>query len=359
MKQRLSRVLFFIACTVTVWSCNQSDPEPKGDFARGVFVINEGNFSQNNGAISFFTRENTNAEVDIYAKANGTALKGGVQGYAAAGEQGIILVDNMNAGMDKIEFVNAYTFQKQGTIDSPEIDNPREVVISGNRAYVSCWGTNADYNYTTGYIAVIDLNTKKVTKKIAIADGPENLVFTTGKLFVGTTSNTGGKILYVVDTNTETVTKTINLEGTPTPIGIDANGKLWAGAGIKAVKIDPASYAVETTLPIGTDAKKSAGNFALTNDLKSIVFTLSYYDANFVLHGETYKFGIGDTQINLATPLIRRVFTGLAIDPSQGLIYAGVTPSYAQAGYAVRYRADGSLVDSVKVNVAPTGFFFQ
>ncbi|WP_031528913.1 DUF5074 domain-containing protein [Dyadobacter crusticola] len=359
MKQRLSRVLYFIAFSAAVSSCNQSDPEPKGDFARGVFVVNEGNFDQNNGAISFLKRENTTAETDIFSKVNGSGLTGGVQGYAASGEYGIILVDNSKAGMDKVEFVNAYTFQRQGTIGAPDIENPREVVVAGNRAYVSCWGTNADYNYTTGYIAVIDLNTRKVTKKIAIADGPENLVFTTGKLFVGTTSNTGGKTLYVVDTNAEAVTKTINVDGTPTPIGIDANGKLWAGAGIKAVRIDPASYAIETTLPIGTDAKKSAGNFALTNDLRSIVFTLSHYDANYVSHGETYKFGINDAQISLATPLIKRVFTGLAIDPSQGLIYAGVTPSYAQAGYAVRYRADGSLVDSVRVNVAPTGFFFQ
>ncbi|WP_229238529.1 YncE family protein [Dyadobacter sp. Leaf189] len=358
MKQRLSRVLYFIAFSAAVSSCNQSDPEPKGDFAKGVFVVNEGNFSQNNGAISFLKRENTTAEADIFSKVNGSALTGGVQGYAATGEYGVILVDNSNAGMDKIEFVNAYTFQKQGTIGAPDIENPREVVVAGNRAYVSCWGSYTS-DYSSGYIAVVDITTRKVTKKIPIAGGPENLVFTTGKLFVGTVSYGEGKTLYVIDTNAETVTKTIALDATPTPIGLDANGKLWVGAGIKTMKIDPTSYAVETTLPIGTDANKIAGNFALTNDLKSIVFTLSYFDANFVSHGETYKFGINDTQISLATPLIRRMFTGLAVDPAQGLIYAGVTPSYAQAGYAIRYRADGSVVDSVKVNVAPTGFFFQ
>ncbi|CAG5071658.1 hypothetical protein DYBT9623_03649 [Dyadobacter sp. CECT 9623] len=359
MKKQLSGLLFFAAFSVLVSSCDQSDPEPKGDYTAGVFVLNEGNFFQNNGAVSFFTREQTTADPDIFSKVNGSALTGGVQGYAAIGEQGVILVDNANAGMDKVEFVNSNTFQRQGTIGAPDIENPREVVVAGNKAYVSCWGSNADYTYATGYIAIIDLNTKKVTNKINIASGPENMVFAGGKLFVGTVSDGGGKTLTVIDAATETIAKPIVLDGSVTPIGLDANGKLWVGAGLKAVRIDPASYAVENTLTISADSRKFAGHFAFTSDLKSVVYTLSYYDANFVAHGETYKFGIADTQISLATPLIKRVFTGLAVDPSQGLIYAGVTPSYAQAGYAVRYRADGTLVDSIKVNVAPTGFFFK
>ncbi|WP_225865658.1 YncE family protein [Dyadobacter aurulentus] len=359
MRKQLSRLLFFTAFSVLVWSCNQSEPTPKGDYVAGVFVINEGNFSQNNGTISYFTREQTTAEADVFSKVNGSTLKGGVQGYAAIGEHGVILVDNFTAGMDKVEFVNSNTFQHLGTIGSPDIENPREVVLAGTKAYVSCWGNIAGNNYSQGYIAVIDLNTKKVNKKINISGGPENLVFAGGKLFAGTVSYGGGKTLTVIDAATETIVKSITLDAAATPIGLDANGKLWVGAGLKALRVDPGSYAVETTLTIGSDASKSAGNFAFTTDLRSIIFTLSYFDANFDPKGETYKFGIGDSQINLATPLIKRVFSGLSIDPSQGLIYAGVTPSYAQAGYAVRYRSDGSLVDSIKVNVAPTGFFFK
>ena len=360
MKKQLSRLSVAAFFSILVWSCDQSEPTPKGDYVRGVFVMNEGNFSQNNGAISFFQREQTTAEVDIFSKVNGTSLTGGVQGYASVGEQGLILVDNAAAGLDKIEFVNANTFVREASIGAPDIENPREVVIAGNnKAYVSCWGANSDYSYSTGYIAVVDLVTKKVTKKINISSGPENLVYNNGKLFVGTISYGGGNALTVINTATDAIDKPIATDGAATPIGIDANGKLWVGAGIKAYRIDPTSLATETTLSLGTDASKSAGNFAFTSDLRTILFTLSYSDANYVTHGQTYKFAITDTQVNVTTPLIKRTFTGLAVDPSQGLIYAGVTPSYAQAGYAVRYRTDGSLVDSIKVSVAPTGFFFR
>jgi YVTN family beta-propeller protein len=356
MKRHFSNILTATVLSALAWSCNQSDPEPEGDYVNGVFVINEGNFSQNNGAVSFFTREQNTAEENIFTKVNPGPQGGGIQGYAIGNDRGVLLVDNSAAGQDKIEIVDANTFQRLATINAPEIDNPREVVVNGNKAYVSCWGANSDYKYTTGYVAVIDLGTNKVTKKINIADGPENLVYNNGKLFVGTVSYASGNVLTVINTSSDDVAGTITTGAPATPIGIDANGKLWTAAGIKAMRIDPSSNAIEATLPIGTDATKGTSNFAFSSDRRTVFFNLT---SDFGAKGEVYKFAITDTQVNVTTPLIKRVFTGLAVDPSQGLIYAGVTPSYAQSGYAVRYRADGSVVDSVKVGVAPTGFVFR
>ncbi|MGG7662234.1 DUF5074 domain-containing protein [Dyadobacter sp. BHUBP1] len=358
MKRQLASSLAVAFSTLAVWSCNQSDPAPKGDYVSGVFVMNEGNFSQNNGAISYFARENNTATADIFAVANGTALKGGVQDYTASEEQGIILVDNMSAGQDKVQFVQRYTFKDEGTIGAPDIENPREVVIAGRKAYVSCWGTDVS-KYSTGYIAVIDLTTKKVTKKINIADGPENLAYASGKLYIGTTQWAAGNKLAIINTNTDEASSPIATSGAANPVGVDANGKLWVNAGNKMLRINTETNATEATLTIATDGTKTPGNFTFSNDLKSIFFVLSWYDSAGKQQGGTYKFSITDTQIAMVTPLIPRPFYGLAVDPSQGLLYAGVSPSYTQAGYAVRYRADGSLVDSVKVGIAPAGFFFQ
>ncbi|MCF0072380.1 hypothetical protein LZD49_18000 [Dyadobacter sp. CY261] len=359
MKKQLASSLAVAFSAVLVWSCNQSDPDPKGDYVSGVFVSNEGNFSQNNGSVSFFPRERNTADADIFAAANGTALQGGVQDFVAADGKGILLVDNSVAGQDKVVFVDSYTFKSEASIGAPDIENPREAVITGSKAYVSCWGTNADLKYTTGYIAVIDLATKKVTKKINVADGPENLVYSNGKLFVGSTPWGAGNKLTIINTTTEEAGSPIATQGAANPVGLDANGKLWVNANDKVLRINTETNATETTLAIATEGFKSPGNFTFSTDLRSIFFVLSWFDSNGRELGATYKFGIGDAQIAMTTPLIPRVFTGLAVDPTQGLLYAGVTPSYAQAGYAIRYRTDGSVVDSIKVGVAPTGFFFQ
>jgi len=359
MNKQLIRLAVTASFSSFLWSCNQSDPAPKGDYVQGIFVINEGNFSQNNGAISFFTREQTTSEADIFTTVNGAPANGGIQGYAEVGERGVILVDNSASGLDKAVIVNSNTFETVTTIGASEIENPREIVAAGNKVYISCWGSNSDYSYKTGYIAVIELPSNRFVKKININSGPENLVYNNGKLYVGTVSYGGGKMLTVINTSTDEIEKTVTLNAAPSPIGIDANGKLWVNVGTQAIRMNTETYAEEATLAIGTNPSKSASNFVFSSDRKTIFFVLSYSDANFVSHGETYKFGITDAQIDVNTPFIKRIFTGLSVDPSQGLIYAAVTPSYAQAGYAVRYRTDGSLVDSVKVGVAPTGFFFK
>ena len=358
MKKQLASSLAVAFSTALLWSCNQSDPAPKGDYVSGVFVTNEGNFTQNNGAISYFPRERTTADADIFAAANGTALKGGVQDFVASNGKGIILVDNSDAGQDKLEFVDSHTFKSEGSLGEPDIENPREAVIVGNKAYVSCWGTNADLKYTTGYIAVIDMTSKKVTKKIKVASGPENLVHASGKLYVGSYAWGNGDKLAIINTNADEALSPIATPGVANPIGIDVNGNLLVNAGDKVLRINPETNTTEATLPIATDGFKSPGNFTLSADLKSIFFVLSWFAGN-KEQGATYKFSITDTQIAMATPLIPRLFVGLAVDPTQGLLYAGVSPSYTQAGYAVRYRADGAVVDSIKVGVAPTGFFFQ
>jgi hypothetical protein len=53
------------------------------------------------------------------------------------------------------------------------------------------------------------------------------------------------------------------------------------------------------------------------------------------------------------------LFSGLGVDPLQGLIYGGVTPTFKQSGYVVRYRPDGSVVDSIRVDISPSEFMFK
>jgi hypothetical protein len=360
MKKQSYRILVAAALSMVGWSCNQSDPAVKGDYIQGVFVMNEGNFFDNNGGISYFKRESATAVGDVFNLVNNVPLQGGVRGYAVAGDNGVILVDNSKAGLDRVEIIDANSFKTVAYLGTPDIENPRKVVVASNtKAYVSCWGsTGSSSNFfpNAGYVAVIDLATNKVVKKIPTTKGAEGMILAGGKLFVGTIDYSGSNVLTVISTSTDEVIKSVNFAASPSPVGMDANGKLWINAGIDLVRLDPDTYLSESTLKIGTDATVTVGNFALSNDKKTIYFGVS---KDYGASGSTYKFSINDTQINLSAPFVNRYFSGLAVDPSQGLIYGGVNPTYTQSGYAVRYRADGSVVDSVKVGVAPIGFTFR
>jgi YVTN family beta-propeller protein len=361
MQKQVVKGLAVVALSVGMWSCREKDPEPKA-YDSGVVVLNGGNFFDNNGSLSFFAREQSVAEGDVFLKENGSPLTGGVQGYAEGGGYGLILVDNSTAGQDKVEIVTAGTFKRVGTLRAPDIENPRSVVVvSGTKAYVSCWdatGDFSDFYKNPGYVAVVDLPTQRVVKRIAAPKGAERLVQVGTEVYVGTSA---GTVLTVLDVATDAVKRSITVGTSPNPIALDANGKLWVESGSNVVRLNPASGAVEATLRVGTHPAKTASQFAISPDLRSFYFVYSFFDPadGFKQKGEVYRFSITDASISASQPFVRRVFSGLAVDPMQGLVYAGVTPSFKQAGYVVRYRTDATVVDSVKVEIAPSGFYFK
>lgn len=356
--------LIFSVLLGVLTSCEKTESDPAQPYDSGVIVVNAGNFSDNNGTLSLIQRDSKTAVYDIFQKENMRSLAGGISGYTEIDEKGLILVDNSTAGKDLIEIVNARTFKSLGTIPSSDIENPRKAVAAGtNKAYIVCWDAlNADYSYKAGYIAVIDLITNKVTKKIAVQNGSESIQVIGNEAFVGNVYS-GKTAISVIDIITDAVKQTIEIGKNPSIISLDANNKLWMYAGGELVKFNPTSKVVESRMKItSTNASKTPSSFVISADKKTIFFTNSFYDAadGYKQKGETYSFSIDATSVNADKPFINRLFGGgLGIDPQTGNLYAGLVPSYKQAGYVFRYKPSGVLIDSVKAEIAPSGFYFK
>ncbi|GAB4025771.1 DUF5074 domain-containing protein [Spirosoma koreense] len=364
MKNQLIKGIVVSSLALSVWNCKTSDPEPT-PYGEGVYILNAGNFFDNNGSISFLNRSSTTASTDIFNAVNARTLKGGIQDYTEIDGKGVILVDNSTAGQDKVEIVESGTFKSLTTIAAPDVENPRYVVKAGlNKAYISCWDAtgSSPFYVNPGYVLVVDLASRTVKKKISVPKGAERIIVVGNEAFVG---NVGGeRTLAVINTDTDELKQPgLDVGVNPNPIAVDANSKLWAYASStkEMVKIDPASKAIETRLVVGK-ADRSARSIAISADKKTFYFVNTFYDANFAEKGETYQFSIDATSIPATTPFIGRLFTGLGVDPQTGIIYAGVTPSYKQAGYVLRYKpgaTTSTLIDSVKAEIAPSSFYFR
>lgn len=366
MNKQVINVAAASLLALTVWNCKTTDPEPS-PYESGAYIINAGNFLDNNGSISFLPRNATSAATDIFKAANARTLTGGVSDYTEIDGKGVILVDNSTAGQDKVEIVEAGTFKSLATFKAPDVENPRRVVYAApNKAYISCWdatGSGASFFAKQGYILVLNLASRTVTKKIPVPAGAERMVVVGQQVFVGSAG--GDRVLTVINTDTDQIVQPgIDLGVNPNPIALDGNGKLWAyvSSSVEMVRINPATKTVEARLKVGSGSK-SPGSIALSADKQFFYFVNSFYDPadGYREKGETYRFSINDTNISTARPFIGRLFSGLGVDTSdpRGLIYAGVTPSYKQAGYVLRYLPSGALVDSVKAEIAPTAFFFR
>lgn len=365
MKKQVFKVLSAVLLGGVLISCREKAPDP-AKYELGVLVLNEGNFSQGNGSISYFPREKNEAQYDIFQTANGRPLGGYIQGYGETGGHSLILLDNLPAGQDKVEIVQFGNFKTEATLKAPDIENPRDVVgVSPTKAYVSCWGITGSNPYLAnpGYIAVIDLTTFKVIKKIPVQTGAEKMVKVGNEVYLGTAgfadNGAEGDLLTIIDATKDEVKSRISVGNNPSPQALDANGKLWVSTGKSIVRLNPVSKVIEANIKIGSDPRTSPSQFAITGDGKGFFYKNAYSDANYKEFGATYFFNITDTTIPANKPVINRLFTGLAVDPLQNLLYAGVTPSYAQSGYVVRYRPDGMVVDSIKVEIGPSGFFFK
>ncbi len=354
---------------LTLWNCRTTDPEPT-PYESGVFVLNSGNFLDNNGSISFLPRDARTASTDIFNTVNSRTLTGGVQDYAEIDGKGAILVDNSTAGQDKIEIVEAGTFKSLGTIGSPDVENPRFVVQAGrNKAYVTCWGatgSGANFFANPGYVLVLNMANRTVAKRIALPRGAERIVVVGNEAYVGNAA--GDRNLTIINTDTDELkTPALEVGSNTNPQAIDADGKLWAyTSGTKEmVRINTTAKIIEKRLRVGAaNASRSPSSITLSQDRRTFYFVNSFFDAadNFRQKGETYRFSITDTEIQAVTPTIQRLFAGLGIDPQTNTLYAGVTPSFKQAGFVLRYRLDGSqatLIDSVRAEINPSKFFFR
>jgi LysM repeat protein len=360
--------LVALAALITSFTaCKTTDPVPDQPYDKGVLVLNAGNFTDNNGTLSLLSRDSKTIVLDIFMKENSRSLAGSVQGYAEVNEKGLILVDNSTAGKDVVEIVNARTFKAIATIPSSDIENPRAIVkVSDTKAYITCWGATGDFSNfykNPGYVAVIDLTTNKLTNKIVVQNGAETIVIVGSEAFVGSAGGSGKTVLSVIDIATDAVKQKVEVGTDPSVLDVDANGKLWIYSNDQLLRFNASTKAIETRLKItSSNPEASPSAFTLSADKRTFYFTSSYYDAKdgYKEKGETYSFAIDAAAIVADKPLIKRLFSGgLSVDTQTGTIYAGLVPSYKQAGYVFRYEANGTLIDSVKAEIAPSKFFFK
>lgn len=362
MKNRFLQVLVL---STFLFSCEKATTEPAQPYDAGVVIVNAGNYFDNNGTLSLVSRSTQTATLDVFQKENARSLAGSLSGYTEVGDKGIVLVDNSTPDKDLIEIVNSRTFKSIATL-TKAIENPREVVeVNTTKAYITAWDATGDFSNfykNPGYVAVLDLTTNKITKKITVQPGAESIQISGNLAFVGSTGSFKD-VLSIIDISTDTKLSDIKVGANPVVIGLDANQKLWIYAGNRFVKFNVSSKTIESEVSLKSDvADKSPSSFVFSSDKKTLFFTNSYYDAanNYAQKGETYAFPITSTSITANKPLIKKLFSGgLGVDSKTGYLYAGLVPSFKQAGYVFRYKPTGELIDSVKTEIAPSKFFFK
>ncbi|RSK35154.1 DUF5074 domain-containing protein [Hymenobacter metallilatus] len=351
-----SRLLLGGVATLGLLACDPStDPEPTDPpiVTSSVFVVNEGNFLRSNADISLFSKaSSTVTNKNLFSTANGRALGDVAQSMAVQDSLGYIVVNNSN----KLEVVSLAKFRSKATVTGLKL--PRYfAAASAAKGYVT---ETVAYNGSNGRVSVIDLKTNTVVKTIEVGVQPERLLVAGSRLYV---TNSGGNTVTVISTATDAVEGTVTVGDSPNSLVQDAGGNVWVLSGGKVYY--NADYSTDYTRTTkGSLSKIVPGQLtATTREVASNRSTPNRLTSNgaknqlyFTYLGGVYTLGTGDATLP-ATPLIKRSFYGLGVDPQDGTIYGGIG-SFTAADKVIRYRSTGVAIDSFTVGIGPNGFVF-
>ena len=342
--------LMLTVLSIFILSCNNEETPPSGEYATGVVVVNEGNFSDSDGSFDFYKPSEATVSSGIYGQVNGVQTSGLFQSIYFH-EQSGYLVDQKGS---KITRVDAETFEYITDI-TDELSTPRYMVVANGKGYVSNWGAfDANFNLPNSFVAVIDLSDNSTIKTIAIGDGAEGLTVYAGNVFV---ANSYSNTIQEINTETDEVAATIEIADAPLGFVEDSSGKHWILSSsfitgvARLTQIDLASGIISKSFEVAGSAKSLNIDGPGSN--------LYYLSAPFGAEARVYTLPITASAAPAEALLSESNLYGIGVDPDTGELYVANHNAFQGNGTIQRYNVNAELIDTFAAGRAPSSFAFR
>lgn len=338
----LSSGLLFTACKDEITT---PTPEPTAAYGSGIFVVNEGPFQNGTGTITFINRSSGAVQQDVFQTVNGRPLGNVAQSMASYQNTGMLVVNN--AG--KVEFVDLKDFKSTGVIENMAL--PSGIVVAGNtgKAYVTEWVSFSG----NGRVAVIDIASKQVLRRIAVGAFPNAVAWHNNRIFV---ANSNQNTVVEIDAQADTILRThtvgdrpnsmvsvgnslfVLCSGTPSWAGTETAGAL---AEIVGSQVNIRNFTAATMHP---------GQLTLHPDGGSLLYQLP--------EGVYTLLPTASGSITPGSPVIARSFYHFSADP-QGFFYGTDAKDFVSNGVILRYERNFTLRDSLPAGIAPGSIHYR
>jgi YVTN family beta-propeller protein len=337
-----------ILILIFITSCEPNDPGPvivKGGKSvfegNGLFILNEGNFTQGNGSLSFYSSDSAKIYNNIFYSANGRSSGDIPYSILITGDTAYVVINNSG----KIEMVERKTIKSLKTITG--IDSPRYLVkISREKGYISSLYSNS--------LVIFSFITNTVTGSIDIGRNSEQILISGSKVYVASWS--GERIITVLDSGTDQIITTIEVGLEPESMVSDRDGNIWiicSGGYMQEeeptlVCLDPATDLIRSTFTFNQGSYPTNLRINSTGDslffLNRGVFRMSVYDNS--LPAEPFISETG------------RLFYRMEPGVTNSNIFVTDANDYQRNGFLLIYSREGSFIETYGVGIIPGNMTF-
>jgi len=338
-----------------------NNPIPvKSDTLRGMYILNEGVYNQNNASLDYLDFKTGIYTTDTFTRANPTLTMGlGDVGndMLVYGNKAYICVN----GSGLIEVIDAHTAKHLKQIN---LNNCRRLCAYEGKVYVTSYaGRVEDANHQLGFVARIDTLSMTIEDSCEVGYQPEGLTALNGKLYV---ANSGGYVgmntetydnrISVISLSTFTLEKHLIVDQNPQEILADNYGKLWISVSGNYNDVAANLYCLDPQTENLSAQGISATKMVIMGD------TLFFYATTYNAFGSSsvfYKLDTKTTSLSTFTlsPSVTTPY-GLAVNPQTHDLYVTDAGNYVSPGSVSAYTTSGTYQWKMTTGVIPGHFAF-
>lgn len=348
-------VITFLASGCDLLGSDEEDPV----ITTGVYVANQGNFSDGNGSVSIY--DPITREVSSNAIANLGSI---VQSVTISDGRLFVLANTA----DRIDVFDLETNEQIASIEG--VVNPRYMAVASNgKAYVTSF-YSAPGSFTGGMVTVIDMNSYTKVKEIEVGENPEGITISGNRVYVANYSSEvsfgGGTTLSVIDSGTDQVIDTLDIAcDAPRFLVTDEEGEVFAFCTGQTLFDEQFNIIGETPGAVRV-LDGPTGNIVESIDIDGRIETIGpgqdvYYvpetreifavkDARTLLRFDTRDNVLADSIGGFGDVPVGAV----AFDARANRFYVGHVPGYVESGLVTIHERDGTQVDQFTAGISPT-----
>jgi len=325
----------------------------------GIWIANEGAFTQGQASLSFYDRLEDTVYNNVFRAVNNRPVGDVLQSVSYYDSRAFLVVNNSR----KIEVVDSITFEHLYTISG--LSSPRQLVGHNGRLFITdLYSDRIEVLDADSYEQVTTIETGGWTEDMLLHNG--KLYVTVQQLFINNTSGSA-KGLLVLDVNALDAVGFVDLPQGANSLTLDADDQLWVlcDGGLEEeigglFRIDPVSLLIERSIHFPS-VVYSASRLQAGSSGEQLYFILSDPENGLNAY-DIYRMNLSEDELP-STPFIDGgglYIYGLLIDDAHGQLFYTDAVGLIQEGFLYRHDlVSGQLSEIYLAGIFPSELSFR